>query len=487
VKCRFIFSYDLVFLPAIIFALCLPLSALADDFAPQFLPLGANISYNPNDFQSIIGSFPSFSIISPTELQFDPLNICAYRYTKTGPDTGTINYFFIANAGSGQTYTEQGANQLTFSTLTGGNITVSGSWIVTDTPSDNGTLSGSGAFNLTVLPITKKERFTQQALNDMARSGDNWTTLGITLGIAGGVASGVLTGEALAFAAGFFATSGGGTALIGVHQSALARDPSDPNFTTIAQPNLPPITPVIAGGIVTQGEADASNWWNSNLVQQLAYSQVIYTCINRAQGASDATNTYWETAQMNAAVQYEAQLAGFVDQELVLRSNVVATLVEGGFPAIAVTVDDAITFQTNIVSEGLPANLLNALTQLGAETGAITNFQDSSIVADPNAVAGTFPQSLIDTNLDSGGNALAADLRNSSLMLINVVLLPSGQLRFDLPTEPAYTYSIQFNQNLGNPKGWTSLLTTNATASLISFTNTPDIGLQAGFYRASLN
>ena len=66
-------------------------------------------------------------------------------------------------------------------------------------------------------------------------------------------------------------------------------------------------------------------------------------------------------------------------------------------------------------------------------------------------------------------------------------MLPGGQMRFDLPTEPGYNYTIQFNPSLSNPAGWTPLLVTNATTSLISFTNTPPPGGKTGFYRASQN
>jgi hypothetical protein len=71
--------------------------------------------------------------------------------------------------------------------------------------------------------------------------------------------------------------------------------------------------------------------------------------------------------------------------------------------------------------------------------------------------------------------------------MINVALLPDGQFRFDLPTEPGYAYTIQFNQNLADPSGWNTLLATNAATALLAFTNIPPLGAQPGFYRASHN
>ncbi len=84
--------------------------------------------------------------------------------------------------------------------------------------------------------------------------------------------------------------------------------------------------------------------WPSGIATALA------TAINRAQGASFAGNSYWDNAQMNAAVQFEAQLAYFTDQEPALRSNVVSQFMADGFPAIAVTTNDAADLQVEMTT-----------------------------------------------------------------------------------------------------------------------------------------
>jgi hypothetical protein len=121
------------------------------------------------------------------------------------------------------------------------------------------------------------------------------------------------------------------------------------------------------------------------------------------------------------------------------------------------------------------------------DPGTITNIQYTLLTSDPGSMAGGFPGGLVNTNLDSTARTLAADMRNASLMLINASVLPGGQFRFDLPTEPGYAYTIQFSQNLADPAGWTTIFATNATTPLLSFTNTPAAGAPAGFYRASHN
>ena len=75
----------------------------------------------------------------------------------------------------------------------------------------------------------------------------------------------------------------------------------------------------------------------------------------------------------------------------------------------------------------------------------------------------------------------------STLVLTNANWLPGGSIRFNLTTTPGVIYTVESNQNVSNVAGWTPLLTTNATANLVTITNTPPPGTKAGFYRVSHN
>jgi hypothetical protein len=186
---------------------------------------------------------------------------------------------------------------------------------------------------------------------------------------------------------------------------------------------------------------------------------------------------------MNAAAQFEAQLAAVLDQEPTLRSNLVAQFEADGFPSLTATTNNAIDFQTEVVTNGLPVVLQDGLTALGIDLETITNIEINLLTADPGSMAGQFPQSLTNAGLDSSTHALAAALRDASLRLLNPSFLPSGQFRFDLPTEPGHTYTIQFSQSVADPAGWTTISTNQTTTALLSFTNTPVTS--AGFYRVS--
>jgi hypothetical protein len=98
-------------------------------------------------------------------------------------------------------------------------------------------------------------------------------------------------------------------------------------------------------------------------------------------------------------------------------------------------------------------------------------------------IAGTESQTSITIRTGAGSGGTPP----SSLVLTNAAWLPTGAIRFDLTTTPGTAYTIQFNADLSQTTGWTPLLSTNASASLLSFTNSPPSGTKAGFYRAFHN
>jgi hypothetical protein len=338
---------------------------------------------------------------------------------------------------------------------------------------------GTWSYALSLVPFSVGGKYTPAEKQDLSLAGSSYRLLCQDFLIAAHDAPSQYQKEFLSTST---ELSQIGTALLDV-----SVDPLDTNYTVLAQAVAPAVVPLVAGGGVTQPEADAYNLWQTNLSLSAAYSTAMATSIDRAQGAAYAGSPSWETAQMNGAVQFEAQLASLFDQEPALRSNVVAQFQAGGFQDITVSSNDVGSFQMEIATNGLPADLLDGLTALGLDGDTITNLQNTLLTADPGTLAGGFPGSLANTNLDSTSPTLAADLRDASLVLINASLLPGGQFRFDLPTEPGYTYAIQFTGNPADSAAWTTIFTTNAATALLSFTNTPASGARAGFYRALHN
>jgi hypothetical protein len=88
----------------------------------------------------------------------------------------------------------------------------------------------------------------------------------------------------------------------------IAKDPSDPNFTIVATPVINTLPPVTANGIVTSAEANGFNALLTNQETYIAYGLAAVTSFNRAQGASDAGNTFWKARQFQAATTYLNQV-----------------------------------------------------------------------------------------------------------------------------------------------------------------------------------
>ena len=66
--------------------------------------------------------------------------------------------------------------------------------------------------------------------------------------------------------------------------AAIANDPPDADFTTVAQPQDPTVPPLTAGGGITQAEADAFNALFAEQAQALGLAQAISTALDQRPG-----------------------------------------------------------------------------------------------------------------------------------------------------------------------------------------------------------
>lgn len=350
-----------------------------------------------------------------------------------------------------------------------------------NTGSANSAGRGSYSYSLALVPASVGGKYTPAEKESLFLAGSSYKLLSQSLTDA------ALSAPASCECMDTLMATAGEVWRIAVALIDISEDPLDTNYTALVVPGPPAVVPLAAGGSVTQPEADAYNQWETNLALSAVYSTALATSVDRAQGAAFDGSSAWETAQMNAAAQFEVALARLADEEPALRSNLVAQFQAGGFPAVTVATNDAIALQEQITTNGLPANLLAVLTAQGMDSETVSNFQNTLMTADAGSLAGSFPGSLAGTNLDGTTHTVAATLRDAAMTLVNFSVLPGGQFRFDLATQPGYTYNIQYSSNLADPAGWSTIFTTNAATTLLSFTNPPVSGAQAVFYRASHN
>jgi hypothetical protein len=153
-------------------------------------------------------------------------------------------------------------------------------------------------------------------------------------------------------------------------------DPVDPNYTVIAQPV--PLTIVVTPSEPTWTAPQLATYTafvktvttTNNLI---ALQQATMTSINRAEGAFEAGNTYWEQQQVSAISRY-TQLMVFHLQLLLTEEaqfNATLGIAGNGFPLATITPDQATQFSIGIATNGLPIDVQQALTSLGIPSLAV--------------------------------------------------------------------------------------------------------------------
>jgi hypothetical protein len=208
--------------------------------------------------------------------------------------------------------------------------------------------------------------------------------------------------------------------------AAIANDPPDSDFTTVAPPENPTVAPLTAGGGITQAVADAFNALLAEQAQALGLAGALGTALDRAQAAaSDPANADSEQKQLAALTQFSRQLGAVVATEPGLLANVQAALQASGVVDVSVSPADIANLQRMVASAGLPVGLVQALQQLTASSNRLKqiqlqNIQNAFIAQKANATAG----SLSATLTDPAFNAL---IQASAEALMGTVLL-SGSL-----------------------------------------------------------
>src|SRR5215467_2278940 len=276
--------------------------------------------------------------------------------------------------------------------------------------------------------VNQRKRFTQQQKDALAKASADLNTQAAAQTIIAALCLAIPDPSITKICAIGFGLGAGATWLLSGLLNQLALDPSDPNFTVIAQPVTPSFQQVVAGGSVTQGEADSINALLTNLTQSIGLAQATITSINRANGAADAGNSFWETQQLQAAAQYAQQLSSLLGTQPVLRANMVAALQAANFAPLHVSIFDALNFESNVSFSGLPAFLVNHLTSLGADAAAINQITQLAIVQDINAMAGTFASIISNPNVDSSTDDASKALFDFALANGGGTPLAQGQM-----------------------------------------------------------
>ncbi len=197
-----------------------------------------------------------------------------------------------------------------------------------------------------------------------------------------------------------------------------ARDPSDTNFTVIAAPNIVSIPPLVPGGTLTPAMASQLNALLANQAAVFEIGTAAATSADRAQGAHDAGNSFWEGRQVQAAQLYASELGSLFTAQADILNGLHDALVASGF-SLNVAPADVLNFEQQVAANGLPASWVQVLTELGASQDLIDQIRQLLIVQDVNAASGNFPDVLVSRDL-------IAALRNAAAALPPVGIQITG-------------------------------------------------------------
>lgn len=260
---------------------------------------------------------------------------------------------------------------------------------------------------------------------------------GLLCGPGAPVCVGVLEGSGILLAAanGYYAGSKG-------------IDPPDPNFTVIAQPQIPIVPPVVAQPGITQAMATALNALNTNNIKVIAFAQAAITSMNRAQGAADAGDGVDEAAQFQAEQSYSDTLDTLITAEPGLLADLQNAWVASGAGTVTVTPLDVLISELTVIENGLPPSVTQLLSQAGLDNSAIQLLTGFFFTLDINQASGVFPAKLTDPSLQNAIQAYLATLAIPVAIDVKPAINPnsSGKTPVAILSTPTFDAPAQIDQ-----------------------------------------
>jgi hypothetical protein len=188
--------------------------------------------------------------------------------------------------------------------------------------------------------------------------------------------------------------------------AAVNVDPPDEQFTVIPQPSflsMPRLRQGLEKSSIDRLEAiETFQKWLDLRARELGFNVAFLVALERAQGAAQAGNTFWQSAQLQTAAVFFNERATLAAEETALLPEI-QEKGQNAFPAFSVTKEQVEEFQRQVKEEGLPDFLKDFVRQFsGAESQTLEKssnavdsgrfiiterqIRDSIIEADPNHI-----------------------------------------------------------------------------------------------------
>lgn len=212
-----------------------------------------------------------------------------------------------------------------------------------------------------------------------------------------------------------------------LYYERLAQDPPDSNYTVIALPQTPVISPLAYDPAVPNSVIDSFNALFENYKQSIGLQQALLTTFNRATGAMVVQDATWQQKQTQAAAMYLLQLSDLASRQPDLQTTLQNAWNTAGLPSLVANATDIHAYQIQIFYNGLPVNEVQILTQAGLTSQDIDYLRRVTVAQNYSQVAslGGFPASLTDPELNNALRKAAASL--SGLAISNATPLAVGQ------------------------------------------------------------
>ena len=198
---------------------------------------------------------------------------------------------------------------------------------------------------------------------------------------------------------------------------ALAHDPPDPNFTTVAQPEIRPLTlRLVTPDPALESQLAAFNALLQNDQAEIGLAQALNTAINRSSGAALAGDQSSLTLQKSAVNRFRIQLADTLAVRPALLADARDALRSLVNPAPVFTAADVAQFQQDVRDNGLPSDAIDVLRFLGFSDADLADLTNQVISQEPNQVAGDPVALLTDPQGLDALQAAAAGLRRAGAL-----------------------------------------------------------------------
>jgi hypothetical protein len=202
-----------------------------------------------------------------------------------------------------------------------------------------------------------------------------------------------------------------------------ALDPPDSNYTSIATPPSVSVMPIQASGALSQSIVSAFNNWAENESSETSLNVALITSLNRASGAYEAGNTFWQLRQLQAAKWYSLQLSRAVGKEPVLR-QAVASVLSGTEVNLAIDPSAVSAALQRVAQSGLSSTEVNFFTSAGITPDQLQLIQTmipeaNGINFAPTNLASVFSDSAAITGLEQhakGYGIFGADRNNDGVV-----------------------------------------------------------------------